>query len=810
MVEYGYKAPIGGNFMIIKNWKMKFLDYPVLDCTAPCSMYSVLYENKLIDDPFYGLNEQTYKHLSDNDCTFMSTFELTDDTPKKKHIELLFYGLDTLCDIYVNDTFVSSVRNMHRRYIYDVARIVKSGANSVRLEFKSPTKYFKKMNDKHYLYTNGDTLKGAAHLRKALYMSGWDWGPVLPDMGIFRDVELLTYDCDVIEDTIINQEHKNAAVDVLLDITTRHNTDCEIYAELDGKTIKLENGKGKITVDNPKLWWPNGYGEQNLYDINICIKNNGEVIDSVTRTIGLRTVTISQDADKYGNEFCFKVNGEKLFAMGANYVPQDNFYSRINKDRTQKLIDACVDANYNCIRIWGGGYYPEDEFFECCDRAGIMVWQDYMIACANVWLVNGMREEFIEEAQYNLKRIAYHPSLSLLCGNNEMETAVMNWGNVGNDLVRRDYLELHEKIFTEISEKYAPNIFYWPSSPSSGGGFQNPDNPSKGDVHSWAIWHGYEPYESYRKHYYRFCSEYGFESMPNIKTINSFCKDEDKNIFSRVMENHQKCKGGNTKMLRYLEGKYLYPTSFEKLVYATQLIQADAIRYGVEHFRRIRGCCMGSLYWQLNDCWPVSSWSSIDYFGRYKALHYEAKKFHAPLACAIFNEDGEITVNIANETMNNTEITLKWAFARNDFSVISSGTEKVSVKRLSSKDKFIIDINEMDIDIYTDIFYVDLYDAQGNFIMRKTEMFAPPKHFEWIAPNISVSACNTDDGVTFEVSADSFAKSVEIDFANHDIVLSDNYFDIVNGDKFIVTAKTDISAEELLSDITIQSVYDIK
>ncbi len=795
--------------MYIKDWKMDYNDHKGLSCKVPCSMYSVLYEHNIIDDPFYGLNERKYAELSDNDCIFYSEFELNEDIVSKDFTDLIFYGLDTICDIYFNDILISSVKNMHRRYIYDISNIAKKGINTIKLHFKSPTKYFKKMNARHYTFTDANCLAGAAHLRKAYCMSGWDWGPTLPDMGIFRDVEIAGYNKDRVKDIIINQEHHDNSVDLLINVSTIKDSDCEMFAEADGKTVKLENKKGKITIDNPKLWWPNGIGEQNLYDVKIYIKNNGEITDTTIKTIGLRTLYVSTESDDYGKEFCFIVNGEKIFAMGANYIPQDSLYARVNRQTTQKLIDSCVDANFNCLRVWGGGYYPSDDFYEICDRAGIMVWQDYMVACANIWLTSEMKQEFTEEAEYNLKRIAYHPSLAILCGNNEMEGGLVDWG-INNELVQADYIELFERLLPEISYKYAPNTFYWPSSPSSGGGLADPSSDKVGDVHYWLVWHGNIPFEEYRNHKFRFCSEYGFESFPNIKTIKSFCEEKNMNAFSRVVENHQKCKSGNTKILTYLSDKYLYPTSFENLVYASQLLQAEAIRLGVEHFRRIRGCCMGSIYWQFNDCWPVASWSSVDYFGRYKALHYEAKKFYAPVACGIFNEKGKITVNVANETLSEKNVILKWGIVKNNLDTVVSGEKKATLKKLSSCDIFTVDINELDIDIYSDLYYVDLYDGNGNFIMRRSELFTVPKYFEWQQPEIKIAASENNGIITFKVSSDKFAKGIEIDFANHDVILSDNYFDITDKNEYIITCKTDIPLKELTKDITIKSVYDIK
>ncbi len=808
--------------MIIKNWKMNFLEHKGLDCVAPCSMYSVLWEKGLIKDPFYGMNERELAALSDHECEFVSEFELTEEALNKKYVELVFLGLDTICDIYLNDEFLAHTENMHRKYVYDIREQARLGINTLRLVFQSPVEYFKKMESKYHIWTNGDTIPGAGHLRKALYMSGWDWGPTLPDMGIFRDVRIDAYEIDRIENTIIQQKHKvlgaapemkgasdsaepKQVVELTFDISTTKQAGCDVFVEIDGQRVRIPDNRTKVTITEPKLWWARGLGEQNLYDITFTLEKDGQVVDKVCKRIGLRTLTVSTAEVKGGNEFCMVNNGIKFFAMGANYIPQDSLYARITPETTKRRIEDFCFANYNCIRVWGGGYYPEDYFYDMCDEAGLVVWEDFMLACTDLWLREDFEREVIAEAIYNINRISHHASLGILCGNNEMEMITLDNGTMQSQL---DHLRMYEHILADLCMKYAPDTFYWQSSPSSGGGFKEPNADHKGDVHYWTVWHGGVPFEEYRNHKFRFCSEYGFESFPNIKTIRSFAEEKDFNVFSRVMENHQKCVGGNKKILMYLADHYLYPHSFEKMVYASQLLQAEAIKLGVEHFRRIRGYCMGSVYWQVNDCWPVASWSSVDYFGRYKALHYAARKFYAPIASGIFWEDDKIIVNVANETSKDHKVTVKWGICKNDNTVLYSGEMQQTVEKLSSLDMPAVKLPK--INEYTTYFYADLYDEMGSFIMRQTQLFTMPKHFEWLKPDIRVIAENIEGGVEFKVSSDVFARGVEIDFAGHDVILSDNYVDLADGREYKLFCETLYSAEELLTDLIVQSVYDIK
>ncbi len=794
--------------MKLTNWKMTYEEHKGLECTTPCSMYSVLADHKMIDDPFYGLNEREYLHLSEKGCSFECEFDVDEKMLEKEYLELTFLGIDTICAITLNGTLVDNTKNMHRAYTYDVKQLLRVGKNKIELDFSSPIDYFERMNNKHWLWTNGDTIPGASHLRKAFYMSGWDWGPTLPDMGIFRPVILDAYNGDKIDNVYVRQFHKNGEVTLEISVETKHNKGYDLVASIDSKEVKLVGGKGKIKIDNPKLWWVRGYGEQYLYELTVRMENKGETIDDNTQNIGLRTLTVSTKRDAAGSEFCFVINGIKIFSMGANYIPQDNLLSRINPERTERLIKTALDANFNTLRVWGGGYYPEDEFYDICDKYGIIVWQDFMLACVQVWLTNDMKKEYIAEAEYNVKRLRNHASLGLFCGNNEMEQGVCYWGNLGtNQRVKEDYIELYERIFPEVCDRLCPDTFYWPSSPSSGGGLDNPNVDSRGDVHFWDVWHGGKPFTEFRNHKFRFCSEYGFESFPSIKTLREVCPEDELNAFSRVVENHQKCKGGNKKILMYLADNYLYPLDFETLVYASQLLQADAIKCGVEHFRRNRGYCMGSIYWQFNDCWPVASWSSIDSNLRYKALHYAAKKFYAPVEMGLFLEGDTLNVNVSNETMKKFEGEIRLYVSAADLSVKEEYIKSVSVDSLTAKDVLAIKADMSGA--YDTFMYADLYDKDGNFVVRNTQILCAAKHFEFKKPEIKVDIVDIDGGVEIKVTSDVFAKGVNVDFDGIDLVLSDNFFDLTNDKPYTVTAKTEYTAEQLKEALVVMSVYDI-
>lgn len=795
--------------MKITDWIIKTEEYGEFKCKVPCSKYSVLLDAELIKDPFIGLNEHEVTEISRTGCEYSASFDV--NVKELKEFALLkFHGLDTLCKIYFNGELLGKTHDMHRTFEFNVKPYLKEKDNRIVIKFDNPLDYCDKMNKKRYLFTNNDSYKGSAHIRKASYMFGWDWGPVLPDMGIWKDVEFLTYDAKI-ENVLILQEHKSDSVVLNFEIETKGKENGYTFAAIvDGKEYKSDRKNFSAEIKNPKLWWPNGLGEQNLYNIEFRMEKNGIVEDILTKRIGLRQLEISREQDKYGEEFCFKINGKKIFAMGANYIPQDNILNRINKKRTEELIRQCIAANYNCIRIWGGGYYPEDDFYDLCDIYGLIVWQDFMFACNNIYLSEQFLEDIKNEAIDNLKRLRHHASLGLLCGNNEMEWGLEIWG-VSTELIRADYLQWYEHILPDICEKYAPQTFYWSASPSSGGGFQAPNDPNRGDVHYWEVWHGNKPFEDYRNYYFRFLSEFGFESYPSMKTIRYFAKESDMNIMSEVMENRQKCKVGTQRILTYLSDNYLYPEKLENFVYASQLLQADAIRYGVEHMRRFRGRCMGAVYWQVNDCWPGISWSSLDYFGRWKALHYSAKKFYAPILLSLHNEDFETVFNISNETLNRFKGKLKIYVKDRDFNEIYSEEKKVLVESLSSSDIATIDFFEY-IKGHEKEYFIEgvLLNYDNSEVMRQTLMFVKPKRFAFNEPNIDVQTIKDGDNLLFKVTSDTFARGVEIDFSDIDVKLSDNYFDITTKEGVIIKADGDFDEKTLIRQIRLKSVYDIK
>jgi len=839
-----------GGFMVTKmlkdNWFMKQVGSGVeYKTSVPASVYNDLINNGQLEDPYYRDNELKALKLIENDFTYRTSFT-ADGMENYDKVMLVFEGIDTLADIYINDSFLAAVNNMHRTWQFDIKSFLKAD-NKLELVLHSPTKFIEAENEKDPILGQEDAMRGMAYLRKAHCMFGWDWGPRLPDAGIWKPVKLIAYNEARIDSVNIRQKHSDGRVMLSFDIDI--DKIGEEHIRRFGRDDKRLEGlclSGKLTMpcgcereltheellkgielENPKLWWPNGFGEQPLYTVEISLlsaansnesgksdsENDCIVLDCLSKRIGLRTMTMHREKDQYGESFYHEVNGVSIFAMGADYIPEDNILPRTNRERTYELLLQAKNANHNCVRVWGGGHYPEDWFYDACDELGLMVWQDFMFACAVYNLTDefeaNIRAEFID----NIKRIRNHASLGLWCGNNEMEMFVMQGVWVNKPSQKFDYVKMYEYIIPQVLKEYDPDTFYWPASPSSGGCFDDPNAENRGDVHYWDVWHGSKPITEYRKFYFRYVSEFGFQSFPSLKTCESFTEPEDRNIFSYVMEKHQRNSVANGKIMNYMEQTFLYPTNFDTVLYASQLLQAEAIRYGVEHFRRNRGRCMGAVVWQLNDCWPVASWSSIDYYGRWKALHYYEKRFFAPImiSCAeegILTQDTNpnaqpyevkksIQLNIANESVKDEKLTVKWALRDASARVIRCGEEEVNVPALSSV--WLGREDMMDAALYDN--YVS-YECcrNGEVISSGTVLFTAPKQFRFKNPGLSVSV----EGDEILVTASAYARSVEIINEEDTMLLEDNYFDMNAGTKRVKILKGEPVG------LKVRSVYDIR
>ena len=754
--------------------------------TVPGSAMDTFCREGILPDPYYGMNEYKWTEFWRNDFDIRGTFSMSAEEISRDQILLTFYGIDTIADIFFNGEKLGHTENMHRTWVYSVKDIVKAGENLLEIHIASPVNFieaYKPEKGREIHLTNTGTTPGSQYIRKAHSMFGWDWGPKLPDAGLFRGIELCCFDTARLGESLIRQEH--VAGEVILHIESETEKTCESAADELQLVYELRDPSGSliytgtdsdIKITNPSLWWPNGYGEQPLYKLTIQLKAGEKVLDTKEYRIGLRTVTVSREDDQWGQEFAIMVNGVKIFARGADYIPDDCFYSRITRDILERDVKACVFANFNCLRVWGGGYYPSDEFYDLCDEYGILLWQDLMYACNIYDLTPDFAENIAIEAKDNLLRFRNHACLGLICGNNELECAWTDWKDAQGHApsLKRDYLFQFEFLLADVVKKNAPDAFYWSSSPSSGGSFDNPCDENRGDCHYWDVWHGQKPFSEYMNHYFRFCSEFGFQSLPSIKTVESFTEEKDRNLFSRVMESHQKNPAANGKILYYLSETFRYPKNLESLIFLSQILQGYAMKEATEHWRRNRGRCMGSIYWQFNDNWPVASWSSMDYYGRYKALHYMAKGFCDNVAGSIEKKETHMGFWISNETLVPVTVKAKIAVKTLDLQVLQEQEVCQEVAALSAECLFEKEYKELIKDREDNVFLVVQYEYEQNgqkIAKKEFETFVPVKYLELKEPAFKVTE-NTDGSVS--IQTDTFVPYCMLEGISEDTIWNEN------------------------------------
>ena len=832
----------------------------------PGSVLSTLLDAGAIEDPYYRQNEYTARDLFWQDYIFERSFEVTQELLDQDVIQLVCYGIDTLADLYINDMHVIYMDNMHRTWRIPIKEYLHEGSNSIRFYFKSTLRYIEEREalapaDKKITIEASGAIAGNQYIRKAHSMFGWDWGAQLPDAGIFRDIEIQAYCTARIDEVKYQQEHAQGQVTLQVEAVLEgadsmgkrsiekdsreeasyeetiyektsmevcvydpqgHLLDKHIMTTKDNVTYVSE-----INIENPQLWWVNGLGGHPLYTVETRLLTNGEETQIHKDRIGLRTFTVSRDKDQWGEEFAFMVNGVKFFAMGADYIPEDCVYNRITRERMEYLVRSSVKAHYNCLRVWGGGYYPSDEFYDLCDEYGILVWQDLMYAC-NVYDVTQEFEDSIAaETVDNVKRLRHHASLGLWCGNNEIESAWAYWGNyqTQSQYLRADYIKQFEYILPKALKKADDQTFFWPSSPSSGGCFDEPGDENRGDTHYWEVWHGQKPFSDYQKYFFRFCSEFGFQSFPSEKTVYSYTEPQDRNIFSPVMESHQKNDAANGKMLYYLAENFRYPKDFESLLYMTQVLQAVAIKSGVEHWRRNRGRCMGTLYWQINDNWPVASWSSIDYYGRWKALHYMACRFYEPVAGSIVRiadtdtaerNGGEhfsaVAAHVQNETALPVGVTVTMTLKTFDFKVITTATQHVVVPAFGVSKALEEDYSsyvqrqprilttpsakrvEDDTHHYydkKDVFVEVVFTYEDGRVQIESDTLVPYKHVELPQSSIHAEVVGNANTYTIALQSNVYTPFVEVDFTDADVILSDNIINLTDDKPCVISFTTE-------------------
>lgn len=647
--------------------------------TIPGDVHSALRDAGIIPDPYFGRNENDVQWVADRDWVIERRFNI-DDVDADWYLDVDY--LDTVAVIFLNDVPVLSADNCFRRYRPDVSSALLKGENVIRIHFHSSIKAGEERQAAQPFYVpyhpGNSPIANGNMLRKPQCHFGWDWNIALAPLGLYGSIALRRLDTARIEHVCTSQHHVDGGVELHLEVTLHaaQPASVPVHLSLGEERVRLDCGlnagetviRHVFFVEKPKLWWPAGSGEQALYTLTVELPDETE-----TRQIGFRTIELLTDKDEAGSRFAFRINGREIFCRGANWIPADALHSLTSREKTEDLLSSAVEANMNMIRVWGGGFYEADWFYDLCDRLGLLVWQDFMFACNLYPCTDDFLENVEREVTYQVKRLSSHPSIALWCGDNELVGA-LNWFDESRN--NRDrYLVAYDRLNRTIEtalKKAAPSALWWPSSPASGyldyGDAWHADG--SGDMHYWSVWHENKSFDNYRAVKPRFCSEFGFQSYTSMPVIQTYADAKDMNISSPVIELHQKNAGGNERIAGTMFRYFRFPKDFANFVYISQVQQALAIKTAVEYWRSLKPHCMGTLYWQLNDTWPVASWSSLDYGGSWKALHYAARRFFQPVAVsAIPSDDGKIVrFSAVNDTMEEVDIDM------NIFALATDGT----------------------------------------------------------------------------------------------------------------------------------------
>lgn len=770
---------------------------------VPGTVHTDLVKNHLIEDPFYGTNEGKQQWIGKENWVYQAHFDLDEDIFRKKHIALIFKGLDTYAEVRLNGQTILHADNMFRTWPVEIKKIVRRKGNTMTVLFRSPMGVNKRRVEKlpYTLAADNDRspVKVSVFTRKAPYQFGWDWGPRFVTCGICRPVVLRAWeDVKIVDFQIFQQQvfDSLAVMEALTEVfsDTNRSASLQLYNgenRIARKDVQLQKGpnriKMKFYIPHPKLWWSNGLGEAHLYRFSIHLQNQGSLIDKKSTRFGIRTLEIIQKPDSAGKSFYVKLNGVPVFMKGANYIPQDNFLPRKSTKAYKKLLQDAKRSHMNMIRVWGGGIYERDEFYDLCDQYGLLVWQDFMFACSFYPGDSGFLANVKQEAIQNVKRLRNHPSLALWCGNNEVRVAWERWGyqkkyhysKSDSSKIFGDYLNLFHNLLPKVVEKFDPGRFYWPSSPNSAPKGWDQEAKS-GDMHYWDVWWGRKPFGAYGKHVGRFMSEYGFQSLPAYASIAAFSPDSSRYLISPVLRAHNKHPAGYAIINQYMRRNFREPENLKEYILVSQLLQSMGMKIAIEAHRRAMPKCMGSLYWQLNDCWPVVSWSGIDYFGRWKALQYKLQHLFAPVLVSPVFTNNRVEIYLVSDLLKPEKVLLKATLMDFNGKVYWQKKEPVNMeantsKRISSTemDSLLRATGKNKVFLHVEIRQKNRLLAENNLFFAKTKDLALPK------PQIQYKITKRNGIYEISLSSKVFVKDVFLDWPDDTGVFSDNYFSLL-------------------------------
>ncbi len=833
---------LGGQWTVRRDGKGKRIP-----ATVPGDVYNDLLNAGVIPDPFHRDNEERLLWIGESGWSYSRTFTASAEFLRHHRVLLCCDGLDTLATVRVNGTVLAATDNMFRRHEWDAKALLTSGRNVIQVDFESAMRHCAQRQSAHqqepYLFPNKMYAAMATWVRKEQCNFGWDWGVKVPTCGIWRAIRLVAFNTARLTDMQVRQDHGTRGqvglrILAAVERTAQDGLTARVSVSLEGErvattgmSVRGNRLSADLRIPSPRLWWPSNMGEQPLYEAVVeILDGEGRVLDRSGRRIGLRTLRLDRHPDPWGESFQFVVNGIPFFAKGANWIPADAIQARMTPERYRALVSDAAAANMNMLRVWGGGIYEDDSFYDACDELGICVWQDFMFGHGSHYPVNdpAFRQNVRAEAVDQVRRLRHHPCIALWCGNNEMEQgAIQPKARTHNELSWKDYSRVFDKLLPGVVGRFHPDCDYWPSSPHSPrGDRQDYNNPACGDAHLWDVWHGGKPFEWYRTCEHRFNSEFGFQSLPEPRTVHGFTEERDRNITAFVMEQHQRSHG-NGRIMDYMLGWFRAPHGFENTLWLSQILQGMSIKYACEHWRRMMPRGMGTLYWQLNDCWPVASWSSIDYHGRWKALHYMARHFFAPLMVSGVEDvaAGAVEIHVTSDLLAAVDAELRWTATDVDGQVLEEGARNLHVKAQSSGRVELLNLHQR----------VEAHEKRGLLVwlelaspgqpvsrnlvffarpVKRPRIFSPrPKHLD-LHPDPGLSSrirTRPDGSFGITLAAKRPALWVWLELEGGDARFSDNFLHLRPGltREIVVAPREQLPARDLHRRIRVRSLVDI-
>jgi beta-mannosidase len=797
-----------------------------LRARVPGCIHSDLFRHKRIPDPFWGSNEKELQWIEERDWDYRCRFAAEAKFCDYEHIELVAEGLDTIASLRLNGQNIGWTENMFLEHRFDVKEVIRTGRNILEIRFGSPLLYIRARRKPGDFAEWNDPVGGCSHIRKEQCSFGWDWGPRFATCGVYKPIRLEAWRDNRFESVRIRQRHEAGHIAASIEAQLAREGDQIRGTVCRNDQVVAEISDLKFEISNPKLWWPNGHGDQALYDVRLELVQEDKVLDRWSGRIGLRTIVIDRHPDEFGESFQFVVNGRPIFAKGANWIPAHSFVSEVSRSDYDNLLTSAAQAHMNMIRVWGGGIYEMEEFYDLCDEKGLLVWQDFMFACA----IYPGGTEFLAsvkaEAEYQVKRLANRACLALWCGNNEIEQ--MPAQILRTKQRKKAYDDIFYGILPEAVTRYDGETAYWPSSPHNPEGYKRGHNNEKaGDSHFWDVWHARQPVKNYEKKEFRFCSEFGMQSFSSPEIAALFCPAEEWNAFGHAMESHQKNRAGNLIIKDYVSRRYRMATDYPSLAYLSQINQAYCMKVAVEHFRRSMPRTMGALFWQLNDCWPGFSWSSLEFGGHWKALHFAARRFFAPvLVTAHIPGDEWLGIgNIWRSTIREVHLhtvcdapgkttgTLSWTLFHLDGRLLEAGEKSVFLGYGQSHRQKTLDLSgNMKTYGARNIYLRIRLETDDGSVSEDTVFLTAPRFMELPRTPIATTVERTaQNGFKLAFQSRGFHHAVQVDLPGIAHRVGDNFFDLYPGEmrKVQLSTKKAAMLAEIKRALSIRSLADI-